>query len=159
MPYGIHGDRDQFFVSSTADSNADKHYIYAYASASAVAKTAYAIRATTSGHIAVALFDTTFASTTAASHKGYFVGVPSTAITSGVQGWYQIGGNVTSVTTPSITGTAGGPFRWVDESVNNGGAGSTDTGFVADFAICVTSASASTAHDMFLMARRVCGIT
>lgn len=158
MPYGIHGDRSQFFVSSTADSNADKLYLYAYASASAVAKTPYAIRATTSGHIAVALFDTTFSSITAATHKGYFIGVPSTAITSGVQGWYQIGGNVTSVTTASITGTAGGTFQWRVASVANGGAGSIDTGYVADFATCVTNASASTAHDMFLLARRVCGM-
>lgn len=129
------------------------------AHADLTAKTPYLIRATTGGYVTMGLTDTGIDTLTAAAHNGFYLGVPLTAITSNNDGYLQIGGYISTVTTASITGTAGGMFRLVDASVANGGAGSTDVGLVADFAVCQTSASGSTVHDMYLLARHVCGIT
>ena len=162
MPF-IHTDDDYKSIGVREDANG-KRWIYAFAHGDLTAGTPYVAYEGYDGSgdfgwKTMALVDTTLASTTAATRVSHYVGVPDEAVSSGTWGWLQIGGKCLSVTTASITGTVGCMFRWKDASVANAGAGVSNSGFCADFAVCITSSSASTAHDMFLLGRPVCGIT
>lgn len=143
-------------VVPRTDSNG-KRWIKAKAHGDLTSKTPYAIRGGASGLLTRAIFDTTMVSTTAAAHANFYVGIPDDAISSGTFGWLQIGGDVESVVMSSTTGTVGATFQWKDASLV--GSGATDTGYFADFAVCTTSASATSSHDMFLLERKVCGLT
>jgi len=144
-------------VVPRTDSNG-KRWIKAKAHGDLTAKVPYAISGGASGLLTKAIFDTTYVSTTGAAHANFYVGVPDDAISSGTFGWLQIGGDVSSVTTPnSCTGVAGQTFRWKDASIV--GSGTTDIGYFTDFAVCTTSTDDSTTQHMFLLERKVCGIT
>lgn len=136
----------------------NKQWLQAHAAVSLTASAVYVIRSSTSGYVASGLFATGLASTTAVSRANYFLGIPDQNYPSACLAWLQIGGKRSSVTTQSITGTAGGTFAWASATVNNYGAGSNDIGHFNQFAICLTSASASTSHDMLLLARKTCGL-
>tara|TARA_R100000315_G_scaffold59743_1_gene35741 strand:- start:406 stop:876 length:471 start_codon:yes stop_codon:yes gene_type:complete len=143
-------------IMPRVDSNG-KTWLKAKAHGDLTAGTIYAIRGGASGLLTLAVADSGFGSETAAAHGNYYIGVPDDAVASGTFGWLQVGGNADSVTTTSTTGTAGMTFQWKDATIV--GSGASDTAYVADFAVCRTSASASTSHDLFLLGRKVCGIT
>ena len=139
------------------DSNG-KTWIKAKAHGDLTAKVPYAIGGGASGLLTKAIFDTTFSSATAAVYSNYYVGIPDDTVASGTFGWLQVGGDVSSVTTPnSCTGVAGQTFQWKDASVI--GSQAVDSAHVADFAVCTTSTDDSTTQHMFLLERKVCGMT
>jgi len=143
-------------VMPRVDSNG-KTWLKAKAHGDLTAKTPYTIKGGASGLLTLALADTSFASTTAASHANYYVGIPDDAVSSGTFGWLQIGGDVASVVTTATTATAGTTFRWSNASVI--GSGASDVAFCADFAVSTETTAATQTQSMFLLARKVCGIT
>ena len=143
-------------VVPRTDSNG-KRWIKAKAHGDLTAKVPYAISGGASGLLTKAIFDTTYVSTTGAAHANFYVGVPDDAISSGTFGWLQIGGDVASVGTTATTATAGTTFRWSNASVI--GSGASDVAFCADFAVSTETTAATQTQSMFLLARKVCGIT
>ena len=143
-------------VVPRTDSNG-KRWIKAKAHGDLTAKVPYAISGGASGLLTKAIFDTTYVSTTGAAHANFYVGVPDDAISSGTFGWLQIGGDVASVVTTATTATAGTTFRWSNASVI--GSGASDVAFCADFAVSTETTAATQTQSMFLLARKVCGIT
>lgn len=143
-------------VVPRTDSNG-KRWIKAKAHGDLTAKVPYAISGGASGLLTKAIFDTTYVSTTGAAHANFYVGVPDEAISSGTFGWLQIGGDVASVVTTATTATAGTTFRWSNASVI--GSGASDVAFCADFAVSTETTAATQTQSMFLLARKVCGIT
>ena len=143
-------------VMPRVDSNG-KTWLKAKAHGDLTAKTPYSIKGGASGLLTIALADTGFASTTAASHVNYYIGIPDDAISSGTFGWLQVGGDVGSVATTATTATAGTTYRWSNASII--GSGASDVAFCADFAVSTGTTAATETQAMFLLNRRVCGIT
>jgi hypothetical protein len=125
----------------------------------ATAASIFVLRASTSGLVATGVFSTGYSSVTAAVSPNYFIGIPDETIASNRSGWFQTAGERLAARTATTTGTAGNNFRWASATVQGRAAGSVDTAGVADFAICLTTAAATTSHDMLLLGRRVCGIS
>lgn len=137
-----------------------KTYVYVRAHGALTAKTPYLCFVDYDGWRTHAIWDTTLASTSAASaQQRYKVCVPNVAIGSDTDGWVQVGGYIGSVTTASLTCTAGNIWRWSDATLTCSSHPSLSTGFVDGFAIAFTSASATTSHNMYLINRFCYGTT
>ena len=127
-----------------------KEFIYARAHGALTALTPYLAYVTYDGWRTAALFDTGYASTSAASHPQYVAFVPPAAISSDTDGWGQVGGPCEDVIFPSNSVTAGNRFIWHDATVT-GTAGATNTAvMVAVYGVCMSTAS-SGAYDTMLL--------
>ena len=159
----IHAD-DTYQTGSLREDANGAQWLYAFAHGDLTAQTIYpmypALCDSSYGYKTMALFDTATASLGASCHQKYRLGIPEEAISSGTWGWLQTRGYVASVNIDSlgVSITAGALWRWKDATAALGGAGVSASGFVADFAVNITTGSATTA-DMFLMGNPVCGIT
>lgn len=119
-------------------------WIQAIAHGTLVAKTPYAIIANEYGSVSAALSNTAV--------KAY-VGIPHQAAVAGDLVWFQIGGPIADVVTPSLSVALGHAF-----GVNNGAI--TDeaadyTGLVSQFAVCTEASTALTVQQMMLVPEQV----
>jgi hypothetical protein len=134
--------------------------IFVRAHGTLTAKTPYLAYVGYDGWRTHALWDTTLASITAGAGQGtYKMIVPGAAISSDTDGWAQVGGYCGSVTMASLTATQGNIWRWVDATLTCSTHPSLSGCFVDGVAICYTSASATTSHDIYLQNRWVMGTT
>lgn len=124
-------------------------WVYARAHGALTAKTPYVCRMTNGGWTTLALFDTGAASTTAASHYGYYPFVPAAAIASDTDGWGQIGGPVTGVGAVSQSATTGNYLRWSDATLTGTTAASATAITVDCYGIVLATVSSGT-YDLYL---------
>lgn len=131
-----------------------KEFIYARAHGALTAKVPYIAYMSYDGWRTAALFDTGYASASAASHPQYVAFVPPVAIGSDTDGWGQCGGPVTSVVTDtaSTSVTTGNRYIWQDATITAGG-GATNTAIgICVYGICMATAS-SGVYDIMLLGR------
>lgn len=153
-----------YLTGSVREDANGSQWLYAFAHGALTAQTIYpmypALCDSSYGYKTMALFDTGLASTTAASHQNYMLGIPEEAVSSGTWGWLQIRGYSASVNIDSggVSISIGALWRWKAATAALAGGGASASGFVADFAVSTETAS-GTAADMFLLGNPVCGIT
>lgn len=124
-------------------------HIWARAHGALTALTPYLAHLTNSGYTTIALFDTGVASTTAASHYGYYPFVPAAAIASDTDGWGQIGGPCIGVICASQSATTGNYMRWSDATLTGTTAASATAITIDCYGIVMATAS-SGAYDLYL---------
>lgn len=124
-------------------------WVQAYAVAGATAKTPYKILVDENGPIAAALSDSATAQ--------HYIGVPEKTVTSGAVGWFQIGGLIEDMITPSLSVSVGHALIEVDGAVAD--AGADFSGAVGQFAVCTTASTSSTTQDAILVPERIIGTT
>lgn len=127
-----------------------KEFIYARAHAALTAHVPYLAYMEYDGWRTAALFDTGYASASAASHGLYCAFVPPTAISSDTDGWGQSGGPCEDLAKASDSVTTGNMFTWNDATITGtGGATNTAIG-IAVYGVCMATASGGT-YDVMLL--------
>jgi len=154
----VHGDNVTGYKTRPIQPRIDgdgKEWIYARAHGALTAHTPYLAYMSYDGWRTAALFDTGYASASAASHPQYAAFVPCETVGSDTDAWGQCGGPCEDMIVASDSVTTGNRFLWNDAVVSGtGGATSTAIG-CAIYGICMATASSGVYDTMLLGAQHL----
>lgn len=119
-------------------------YAQAVATGGATLNTPYKIQVDEYGYFAEPLTDGT---------ETYMVGVPDHTVTSGDTDWFQVGGRVTGLITPTLSVSVGHALGISTGVVADIGADY--SGGATEFAVCRTVSTSATTQDVVLVPREI----
>ena len=142
-------DNENMSVSFEKRKDADGSvWVKAVAHAALTAKTPYRIIVNENGYVTAALANVT---------AQYYVGVPAENVSSGAEGWLQIGGLVEDMITPSLSVSVGHALKISAGAVAD--AGADFAGAAGEFAVCTEASSSSTTQSCILVPEMIQGTT
>lgn len=108
------------------------------------------------GYYSTLPFATGLSTVSAAGGACYFVGVNYETVASGTDAWFQIGGPIKGMVSPSVDFALNGMVQWRAATMT-GSIAATNTCWIGTFGLSMSSISQGT-YDVWMIGQPVCGI-